>query len=126
MVKLASLTGYTPGSASVTFGNIKRKLKLLSEVAASSPATPKKGASKSSTTPQSTGKRGAKMGDEESPTKRAKETPAKKARNDDEDDDEYFIPKIKKEEANHITQGADVFYKQIQKAGRYDFEHDGS
>ncbi|EOA81738.1 hypothetical protein ACJQWK_11114 [Exserohilum turcicum] len=34
MVKLAALTGYTPGSASVTLGNIKRKIKLVGDSAA--------------------------------------------------------------------------------------------
>jgi hypothetical protein len=106
MNKLASLTGYTPGSASVTFGNIKRKIKLLGDgLAADGPATPKKAGGpergKAGTTPKSTGKRGAGKadGDGETPSKRAKKT--KKTTNDDEDDEES-IPKVKKEElADH-------------------------
>jgi hypothetical protein len=130
MAKLAALTGYTTGSASVTFGNIKRKLKLLGEgLAAAGPTTPKKGISKSTTTPRSTGKRGAKVGDDVSPTKRAKKAPTKKVHdddNEDDDDDEHFIPNIKKEEVNDVTERANVFFEQMQNVGGYDFEHDDS
>lgn len=119
MTKLASLTGYTVGSAGVTFGNIKRKIKLLGEgLTADDQATPKKGGgpgrSKSSiTTPKSTGKRGAaskSAGDDESetPTKRSKK---QKARDDDDDEDEeMFAPRVKKEELNDINNGAMSFY----------------
>jgi hypothetical protein len=125
MNKLASLTGYTPGSASVTFGNIKRKIKLLGDgLAADGPATPKKaggpGRGKAGTTPKSTGKRGAGKadGDGETPSKRAKKT--KKTTNDHEDDEES-IPKVKKEELADITNGAMDFYGQLESAA-YDYE----
>jgi hypothetical protein len=129
MEKLADLTGYTPGSASVTFGNIKRKIKLLGEdLAANGPATPKKaggpGRSKT-TTPKSTGKRGAaKTADNESPTKRTKKNSTKKTRDDLEDDDEHFAPPVKKEEVNDINEGANDFYSQVQNAAGYDTEQD--
>ncbi|KAF1913950.1 hypothetical protein BDU57DRAFT_328226 [Ampelomyces quisqualis] len=124
MNKLASLTGYTPGSASVTFGNIKRKIKLLGEdLAAGGPATPKKGGgpgrSKSTGgTPKSTGKRGASKSvgaDDESPTKRSRKTTAKMNR-DDDDDEEIFAPRVKKEELADITSGANSFYDQLGNA----------
>lgn len=128
MNKLASLTGYTPGSASVTFGNIKRKIKLLGErLAADGPATPKKaggpGRGKAGTTPKSTGKRGAgkTIDDSESPTKRAKKGRAKKRNDDDDDDEELFTPKVKKEELADITSGANDFYDQLHNASGYDF-----
>jgi hypothetical protein len=120
MVKLASLTGYTPGSASVTFGNIKRKIKLLGEgLAASGPATPKKNSGaatpKKSGGPKSTGKRGASKNDE-TPTKRRKKG------DDDDDDDEMFVPKVKKEEVSDITSGANEYFEQLEMVSGYDFE----
>ncbi|OAL05847.1 hypothetical protein IQ06DRAFT_332238 [Phaeosphaeriaceae sp. SRC1lsM3a] len=135
MAKLASLTGYriassqTPGSASVTFGNIKRKLKLLGEgLAADGPATPKKGGgpgrAKAASTPRSAGKRNRKSEDgEESQSKKAKEGAARKPHNDSDEDDELSVPRIKKEELTDVTNGASDFFDQLQNAaGQYDFE----
>jgi len=128
MQKLASLTGYTTGSASVTFGNIKRKIKLLGEgLAADGPATPKNGAgagrSKASATPKKRGTSSATAADDESPTKRAKKQSAKKNRmNEDQDDDEDFAPKVKKEELADINQAANDFYGQLQAAAQAEFE----
>lgn len=132
MAKLASLTGYTVGSASVTFGNIKRKIKLFGEgLTANGPATPKKGGgpgrSKSTTTPKSTDKRAASKptghDESETPTKRPK-TAGKKKRtydDDDDDDDEMSAPRVKKEEINDITTGAMNFYDQLgNAAAEYD------
>jgi hypothetical protein len=121
MVKLASLTGYTPGSASVTFGTIKRKIKQLGEgLAAEGPATPKKGArSKPTITPKSTGKRTATATDaneDESPSKRPKKGSAKKTRDDDDDDDEHFVPRVKKEEIADLNASAVDFYSQMHNA----------
>jgi hypothetical protein len=122
MVKLASLTGYTPGSASVTFGNIKRKIKQLGDgLAADGPATPKKGArSKATATPNSTGKRTAATTDineDESPSKRPKKSSAKKTRDDDDDDDdEHFVPRVKKEEVADLNASAVDFYSQMHNA----------
>jgi hypothetical protein len=126
MVKLASLTGYTAGSASVTFGNIKRKLKLLGEgLAADGPATPKKGggpgrSKASGATPKSTGKRGASKApgttDDETPTKRAKKGTAKKTRDDDDDDDEHFHPNVKMEEVAELNSSVQDFYGQMSNA----------
>lgn len=135
MTKLASLTGYTVGSASVTFGKIKQKIKHLGEgLAADGPATPKRGGGpgRSKATPKSTGKRAAfkSAGDDngsESPTKRSKKTAgaAKKKRNngdddDDDDDDEMFAPRVKKEELTDITAGAMSFYDQLENAAAGD------
>ncbi|KAH9863115.1 hypothetical protein IAQ61_009392, partial [Plenodomus lingam] len=100
--KLASLTGYTPGSASVTMGNIKRKLKILGDslTSKSGPTTPKK-----TVTPKSTAgsKRGAPAN--ETPSKRQKSGGRPKQQHsakDDEDDDEEMTKteesiKVKKE-----------------------------
>jgi hypothetical protein len=123
MVKLASLTGYTPGSASVTFGNIKRKIKQLGDgLAADGPATPKKGArSKATPTPKSTGKRTASATDaneDESPSKRPKKSTAKKIR-DDDDDDEHFVPRVKKEEVDELNAAAMGFYGPLTAAAGY-------
>ncbi|KAH9868733.1 hypothetical protein J1614_007805 [Plenodomus biglobosus] len=79
MQKLALLTGYTPGSAAVTMGNIKRKLKQRSGDASTSsaPSTPKRGSaaagrSRTMTPKSSTGKRGASASASATPSKRAK------------------------------------------------------
>ncbi|KAF2823523.1 hypothetical protein CC86DRAFT_69053 [Ophiobolus disseminans] len=133
MNKLAQLTGYTPRSASVTFGNIKRKIKLLGEgLAANGPTTPKKGGGHGrakagpTTTPKSTGKRSAKAaanGDddipdpEETPTKRAKKAGSKKAREDlDDDEEEFNFGRIKKEEIDDIHNSATGLYDQMSRA----------
>jgi hypothetical protein len=126
MVKLASLTGYTAGSASVTFGNIKRKLKLLGEgLAADGPATPKKGGGPgrgktSGATPKSSGKRGASKApgtaEDETPTKRAKKVAPKKKREDDDDDDEHSLPNVKREEVEDLNSSAMDFYDQMSHA----------
>jgi flagellum-specific peptidoglycan hydrolase FlgJ len=139
MVKLASLTGYTPGSASVTFGNIKRKLKQLGEgLAADGPATPKNGRSKATATPKSsTSKRTASSKpadaddeDQPTPSKRPKKTAApKKSRdaNDDDDDDEHFVPRVKKEEVEDLNASANDFYAQMHGAAAgYAEAHDDS
>jgi hypothetical protein len=119
MTKLTSLTGYTVGSASVTFGRIKSKLKLMGEsLSADGPAPPKttpkgtpKGAAKTTSRAKATpnGKRGAAA--YSTPSKRQKKAPqptssasCNAAAVDDDDDDEDFSgmgvggAKIKKEE----------------------------
>ncbi|KAL1613016.1 hypothetical protein SLS60_001248 [Paraconiothyrium brasiliense] len=86
--KLASLTGYTEGSASVTIGKIKRKLKAHGAGAGggenrSTPAsTPKK--TTVAKTPKS-GKRGADKMFNESPTK------TKKAKVQQDEEEEFKI-----------------------------------
>lgn len=145
MNKLAQLTGYTPGSASVTFGNIKRKIKLLGEgVAASGPSTPKKaggpGRSKAgAATPKSSGKRtsaaaGAE-GADETPTKRKKAVPKKSTRAADSDsDEELAFRAVKREEVEDINAGAnDLFGQQLRQHTAsfgdglgYGLEHDES
>jgi hypothetical protein len=94
MDKLARLTGYTPGSASVTFGNIKRKIKLLGEaLAEDGPRTPKKGGRGKSVgvTPK---KHGKNVDADATPSKRARKAAAVEDDNDnagdDDDDDEDF------------------------------------
>ncbi|CAO2657215.1 Nn.00g033410.m01.CDS01 [Neocucurbitaria sp. VM-36] len=113
--KLARLTGYTPGSASVTMGNIKRKLKLLGEsLSQNGPATPKKtggpGRSKT-TTPKRGGKRAAAESD--APSKRQKQGSRKAREQSVEDEDEVLSPTIKEEERDlgfhdQLTHAADI------------------
>ncbi|KAF2132106.1 hypothetical protein P153DRAFT_184310 [Dothidotthia symphoricarpi CBS 119687] len=111
MTKLASLTGYTTGSASVTFGNIKRKIKLLGEsLSSNGPATPKKtgGPGRSKATPASTSTSGRKKkrgaadnGAADTPSKKKK-----KAAHDydgDDVDEEFVVPKVKKEEVQDLA-----------------------
>jgi hypothetical protein len=93
MEKLARLTGYTAGSASVTFGNIKRKIKLLGEaLSEDGPATPKKGAGpgrgKAASTSATPKKRGATASATATPAKRKKTAVAAAAEEQDDDDDE--------------------------------------
>ncbi|KAF1936540.1 hypothetical protein EJ02DRAFT_427425 [Clathrospora elynae] len=92
MRKLASLTGYTFGSASVTFGNIKRKIKLLGDsLSAIAPATPKKrgGSDLAKTTPK---KRGAAAVNDTAttPSKRTRKVARQPSADDEEDDEEDF------------------------------------
>ncbi|KAF2877108.1 hypothetical protein BDV95DRAFT_601524 [Massariosphaeria phaeospora] len=115
--KLASLTGYTHGSASVTMGNIKRKLKQHAASVGGAPVTPKKGSSggRPKTTPKSTGKRGASAtGDADaSPTKKQKGAAPKKraAANLSDDDEEFGDFKIKGEEKDDILRTADDLFR---------------
>ncbi|KAL5118353.1 hypothetical protein ACEQ8H_003702 [Pleosporales sp. CAS-2024a] len=136
MDKLASLAGYTRGSASVIFGTIKRKIKLLGEgLAADGPATPKTNSAraKPAPTPKSSAKRAMPAKDiaeDHSPTKRAKKaTPKamkKESRNDDDEDDEEqdaVVVKVKKEEGAELNESAVGFYEQLNRSA-YAFEHD--
>jgi hypothetical protein len=122
MAKLARLTGYTEGSASVTFGKIKRKLKSHTSsldggnTNALPTSTPKKnggpGRGKVGTPGSGAGKKRNADGDD-SPTKKAKATPKKSKKvMDDDDDDEFVTPKIKKEELAEVTDMAYDFYQQ--------------
>ena len=109
MVKLASLTGYTPGSASVTFGNIKRKLKNMAAGASedSPPAKSRSGGRAKATANTTPKKRGATAAPT-SASKRfkkgaaARETTSPLSGSDanDDDDDDFGLngPKVKKEE----------------------------
>ncbi|KAI8937983.1 hypothetical protein NX059_005661 [Plenodomus lindquistii] len=133
MAKLASLTGvppvtaptltrlkYTPGSASVTMGNIKRKLKLLGDTMVSNggPTTPRKAGGPGrgkTTTPKSTA--GAKRGAIacETPSKRQKKGERQKQLlvEDDEDDGEEMCEtkgiRVKKEEYAGEEEGETAF-----------------
>ncbi|KAI4936414.1 hypothetical protein J4E85_001744 [Alternaria conjuncta] len=108
MVKLAALTGYTPGSASVTFGNIKRKLKNMAAGASEdSPATPAKsrsgGRARATTATSTPKKRGATAAPSSASKRRAARQPSPSVsdgNNDDDDDDDFGLhgPKVKKEE----------------------------
>ena len=118
MHKLASLTGYTVGSAGVAFGKIKTKIKLLGEsLSTDGPTTPKKvggpGRSKATSTPTSTPKKRGPPTSSSTPAKRARKgarqptsSPSEdvSAADDDGDDDEDFGDlgdkkvKVKKEE----------------------------
>lgn len=103
---------YTPGSASVTMGKIKRKLKLkavASTGASSSTATPKKAAApRVPRTPKSGSKRVATV-------EAADGTPSKKGKktHDNEDDDEEFANfTVKKEEVADINNGANSYFEE--------------
>ncbi|OAL56525.1 hypothetical protein IQ07DRAFT_674709 [Pyrenochaeta sp. DS3sAY3a] len=101
--KLALLTGYTKGSAAVTFQKIKKKIGDLgaSISGVPIPATPKKNnAGKAAATPKSGGKRAATAN--ESPTKRAKKTVGKKGKKvvDEDEEPEVEPMKVKKEEVD--------------------------
>ncbi|KAI4692161.1 uncharacterized protein J4E84_003129 [Alternaria hordeiaustralica] len=112
MVKLAALTGYTPGSASVTFGNIKRKLKNMAAGASEdSPATPaakSRSGGRARATATSTPKKRGATAAPTSASKRSKKgaaarettSSASDGNNDDDDDDDFGLngPKVKKEE----------------------------
>jgi cytoskeletal protein RodZ len=122
MAKLASLTGYTVGSAGVTFGKIKQKIKLLGDAisgtaSTTTPSTPKKknngSTAKGAATPASSSR---KRKNAPAPTSdSANATPSKKANkgsafdfgasaavehNDDNDDEELIDMNmfVKKEE----------------------------
>ncbi|KAF1365926.1 hypothetical protein EJ07DRAFT_170669 [Lizonia empirigonia] len=94
--RLAELTGYTPGSASVTLGKIKRKLKLRAVGSTGAPTTPKKAgvnAGGQLKTPKS-GKRG-------------QQAPA-----NEDNDEEFATFNVKKEEVTDINHRADVFFQE--------------
>ncbi|EMD65877.1 hypothetical protein COCSADRAFT_159464 [Bipolaris sorokiniana ND90Pr] len=94
MAKLGSLAGYTPASASVTFGRIKSKLKLLGESLQDTPGTPgtpsKSMPKKKAATPASTPRK------RKNAAPAADATPSKKGKmpmreeDDVEDDDEVI------------------------------------
>jgi hypothetical protein len=134
MKKLASLTGYTPGSASAALGKIKRKLKNQTAGISEDNPTPKKpqGRPRTASAKKTPTKRTATDDgdDNDSPSfsKRAKKNGAAKKLHDEdlEDDDEKFIPTIKKEEITDITNGVIDFYSQVQNAAGYGFELDES
>ncbi|KAH7563490.1 hypothetical protein BM1_00537 [Bipolaris maydis] len=115
MVKLGALAGYTPASASVTFGRIKSKIKLLGGSLHDTPGTPgtpgmpgtpsKSTPKKKAATPASTPRK-RKNTAAAAAAAAADATPSKKGkmlrREDDvEDDDEVIkcdVPGVKKEE----------------------------
>jgi hypothetical protein len=108
MDKLAKLTGYTPGSASVTLGKIKRKMKQHAE-GASPISTPRK----STGTPK---KRGAAGRDDETPRKKA----VRVKRYNSDDDEEFKNVKVKKEERVELQRGADQYFQQDQGYSAHD------
>ncbi|KAF3049154.1 hypothetical protein E8E11_006968 [Didymella keratinophila] len=112
--RLAELTGYTEGSASVTMGKIKRKLKArAAESSGVVKNTPKKAATPRAPKTPKSGKRGAfEAAGEGTPTKKGKK--ASKPTNDDDDDndDEFANFSIKKEEVTDVNNGADAFFQE--------------
>lgn len=102
----------------MTFGKIKRKLKLKANAAGSAsastfPATPKKAATARNPRTSASGKRGATedpTAGTPTPSKKGKKA-SKPAANDD-DDEEFGNFKVKKEEVSDITNGADVFFQE--------------
>ncbi|OSS44475.1 hypothetical protein B5807_10757 [Epicoccum nigrum] len=113
--KLAQLAGYTPNSASVIFGKIKRKLKAKAAGASSAPATPKKSTANTPKTPKTpkSGKRAAASeAVDGTPSKRSKRAIKKPAAGDDDEDEEFGKFTVKKEEVADISTGADEFFLQ--------------
>ncbi|KAF1841562.1 uncharacterized protein K460DRAFT_293388 [Cucurbitaria berberidis CBS 394.84] len=115
MQKLARLTGYTPGSASVTFGNIKRKIKLLGDsLSGNGPATPKKGGaggrSKTATPKRSGGggKRGLTAAQNDTPSKKRQKTGGRKAREEIEHEDEVEEEEEERDLASSVIKKEDV------------------
>ena len=113
-IEHTNLAQYTPGSASVTFGKIKRKLKAKASGTSggsTAAATPKKAAAlRVPRTPKS-GKRGAtENAATGTPSKKGKKA-TKPAANDD-DDEEFGNFDVKKEEVTDINNGADTFFQE--------------
>jgi hypothetical protein len=125
MDKLAALTGYTPGSASVTLGKIKQKIKLVGSSTPAAPITPKR-AGGPVRGKASSAKRGAAKAndDDESPSKKRK-APAKKIREEDieaDDDEEQFMGIGIKKEQSPEGMGSYEFYDQAREAAGYEIE----
>lgn len=118
--KLAALTGYTVGSAGVTLGKIKRKLKNMSAAVTGEAVTPTSTPRK---TPKSGGKRAAaNTNDDDTPSKKPRSN-KKKARTPepDDDDEEFRKVHVKNEEVADLLQGADAFFN----SGYGDFMYQG-
>ena len=132
--KLAKLTGYTEGSAGVTMGKIKRKLKMaagetVGTTTTTTPNTPRKPtAPKNPKTPKTpkSGKRGApSSAGDESPTKKSKS--AKKSIPEDDDEEFNTRVRVKKEEAHGLLEGAQDYFStaNIFDEGYEGFQEDG-
>ncbi|KAF2857028.1 hypothetical protein T440DRAFT_503612 [Plenodomus tracheiphilus IPT5] len=131
MQKLASLTGYTPGSASVTMGNIKRKLKVLGDSLSSNAlTTPKKtgggpGRGKTGTPKTPTGtKRGATTN--KTPNKRQKKSGRQEQRDEeeDEDDGEEMLTTDETLVKEEPAEGGEEAYAMLEGLGNF-VGHDG-
>ncbi|KAL6712304.1 hypothetical protein ACN47E_000181 [Coniothyrium glycines] len=121
MAKLAALANYTPGSAGVMLGAIKRKIKLLEGASASAgagsagagaPSTPKKGGGAAGRKTGTPGKRGASAGASATPRKRQKAGLGVRQRGEDgEDDEEELVvrgeTKVKVEKVEDEESGED-------------------
>ncbi|KAF2007266.1 hypothetical protein P154DRAFT_614675 [Amniculicola lignicola CBS 123094] len=132
MAKLAQLTGYTHASAGVTFGKIKRKLKIFA--ASSQPmdyaSTPtKKGTTSTGAVPRSSAKRyatkpksGAAGFGDESPTKKSRKNGGRMKNGnrggESDDDDEFKDVKVKKEEVGSLLEGVEEYYNRGQGQGQ--------
>ncbi|RAR01165.1 hypothetical protein DDE82_006737 [Stemphylium lycopersici] len=133
MTKLASLTGYTPGSASVTLGKIKQKIKLIGNNAATNaPATPRKtggGRPKTASTPlssSSSSKRGASAA-MATPSKRPRKGVAREEQcgdggGDDDDEEDFGVAgiKVKKEEEVQVKDEAAAYHGDAGNYGLLD------
>ncbi|EFQ91521.1 hypothetical protein PTT_11612 [Pyrenophora teres f. teres 0-1] len=90
MNKLASLTGYTPGSATVTFGKIKHKIKLIGDsLSSSGPAPPKNGHRAKATTTSTPKKRTMPTSSTPPSAKRSKQVLLQDNDNLDDDDEDF-------------------------------------
>ncbi|ORY03495.1 hypothetical protein BCR34DRAFT_591575 [Clohesyomyces aquaticus] len=123
--KFGRLAGYTKGSASVTIGNLKRKLRThtgaLNGSPITTPSTPK-----TPKTPKSSSKRAA-------PGTSADATPSKKSRNtsakgknahlgadimNEDDEEEFKNVKVKSEEVAALGEDAQSFWDQSATFGQ--------
>lgn len=104
--KLAPMCGYTVGSAKVTFGKLKRKMKAHA-AGEPNPTTPRKTAA--SGTPKSTGKRkgAGAAGSRASPSKKAKGNSVKQ----EDDEEEMKDLRIYKNETDDLLAGASKYLK---------------
>ncbi|KAL1796340.1 hypothetical protein ACET3X_004880 [Alternaria dauci] len=131
MTKLAALTGYTIGSASVTFGKIKTKIRLLGEsLSTNGPSTPRKtggpGRAKATSTPMSTPKKRGPPTTSDTPAKRARKgtrqptsSPSDdvSAADDDGDEDEEFEKKVKVKKEEPGFEHGSGFYDESAEDG---------
>ncbi|OCK86085.1 hypothetical protein K432DRAFT_399681 [Lepidopterella palustris CBS 459.81] len=114
--KLSRLSGYTVGSAKVTVGTIKRKMRIAAgEDVATKSSSPSKGDGVTATTPRK--RKSTTHGDEQgSSKKRGKKGQAAAApANLDDDDEEFERSPIRKSEHDAILAGASAYLGGVKK-----------
>ncbi|KAF2705001.1 hypothetical protein K504DRAFT_506469 [Pleomassaria siparia CBS 279.74] len=124
--RLAQLTGYTPGSASVTLGKIKKKMRDHAKM--STPiSTPRKASSGSvNKTPKSGTKRPAPAASEPAGKKKKNKEEAHKRLDqqydDNDQEEEYRHIKVKNEETADLLRGAGEYLSHPQQ-NRHQHQH---